>query len=70
MIALLMVNSLFLWVTFGIRSGFLLGSFSEHDIPSSMAGLVEGSMLLGYILTFLSGLGSYLMRRYNSRKPR
>jgi MFS family permease len=32
-----------------------------------MAGLVEGSMLLGYILTFLSGLGSFLMRRYNSR---
>ena len=67
MIGLLMVNSLCLWITFGIRSGFLLGSFAEHNIPSGMAGLVEGSMLLGYILTFLSGLGNFLMRRYNSR---
>ena len=67
MLALLMINSLVLWITFGIRSGFLLGSFSAHRIASSVAGIVEGSMLLGYILTFLSDLGSVLMRRYSSR---
>ena len=67
MLTLLMVNSLVLWITFGIRSGFLLGSFSSREVASSLAGVVEGSMLLGYILTFLCDLGSVLMRRYSSR---
>lgn len=30
MLALLMINSLVLWITFGVRSGFLLGSFRQH----------------------------------------
>ena len=29
--------------------------------------MVEASMLLGYILTFISGFGSFLMKRYTSR---
>ena len=50
-----------------IRYGFLVDAFSSREVPGKVYGAMEGSIFIGYAVTFFSGGVERALKKFNSQ---